>query len=877
MLLPIEKKEKEILDAIENNDVCIITAETGAGKSTKVPQMLFKLVYNVVVTQPRRIAARTVAERVAEEIGEELGKTVGFKTGFEALASADTKILFCTDGLQLIKEICSKTDKNEKSVLIIDEVHEWNLNIEALIAWANKRIGEGWKTKLVIMTATLESDFQLSNFFNTSKVASVKVPGRLFPVHERIGKEFITDICDLIDEGRNILVFMPGKAEIGDVILKLSAQQKECVILPLHGELGMNEQKKCFEVYDVPKVVVATNVAQTSITIPDIDAVVDSGLEKIMVTNNGVEGIVIRECSKADLLQRKGRAGRTKEGVYILDPAAKPYANRPQFSQPEIKRLNLDQIVLRFEAVGIDPANISFYHQPEIESINTAKELLTSIGAIGKDGKITSMGKRMAEMPISARYARMILEAEKNGVVNDVIIIVAILEIGSMVNFKEVNYRRFHIGTSESDLLAELQIYKKFETNKAINFKKEGIIAKRFFRIKELIAKIKRALSGKITFSDSHDTEAILKSCFSGMLDNIYMYEMGSYVSVKNTCESRYIDKNSILYGRYSDYVIGIPHDIQFEKWGFFSEIHIISMVSLISVDFLLRNYPEAFEVERGIEPYYDPSYGVCFSFTEYYYYGRRIKKIRERDDNNPLAQQLKAEYEEELLTAIENKKKIEPVVQKLVYVSGYEYVVEYSWKGEANIYVTPEELDKISEKCVKLKNGKAVNINCNSCRANNFPALKKMVKEASNKRLYRALIETLPALRTDKFDKIKEEMFPELGKRTINGEDVFIHLELQNNLIGLNVEENVEIANLENKKALSFIFDKEVKIKYPDFNFYERISTRKINTTKAKKAKEEFDEFVEEIKENLTLDNLFESIEFLEEIFEDVTCGYKR
>lgn len=120
MLLPIEKKEKEILDAIENNDVCIITAETGAGKSTKVPQMLFKLGYNVVVTQPRRIAARTVAERVAEEIGEELGKTVGFKTGFEALASADTKILFCTDGLQLIKEICSKTDKNEKSVLIID-------------------------------------------------------------------------------------------------------------------------------------------------------------------------------------------------------------------------------------------------------------------------------------------------------------------------------------------------------------------------------------------------------------------------------------------------------------------------------------------------------------------------------------------------------------------------------------------------------------------------------------------------------------------------------------------------------------------------------------------------------------------------------------
>lgn len=877
MLLPIEKKEKEILDAIENNDVCIITAETGAGKSTKVPQMLFKLGYNVVVTQPRRIAARTVAERVAEEIGEELGKTVGFKTGFEALASADTKILFCTDGLQLIKEICSKTDKNEKSVLIIDEVHEWNLNIEALIAWANKRIGEGWKTKLVIMTATLESDFQLSNFFNTSKVASVKVPGRLFPVHERIGKEFITDICDLIDEGRNILVFMPGKAEIGDVILKLSAQQKECVILPLHGELGMNEQKKCFEVYDVPKVVVATNVAQTSITIPDIDAVVDSGLEKIMVTNNGVEGIVIKECSKADLLQRKGRAGRTKEGVYILDPAAKPYANRPQFSQPEIKRLNLDQIVLRFEAVGIDPANISFYHQPEIESINTAKELLTSIGAIGKDGKITSLGKRMAEMPISARYARMILEAEKNGVVNDVIIIVAILEIGSMVNFKEVNYRRFHIGTSESDLLAELQIYKKFETNKAINFKKEGIIAKRFFRIKELIAKIKRALSGKITFSDSHDTEAILKSCFSGMLDNIYMYEMGSYVSVKNTCESRYIDKNSILYGKYSDYVIGIPHDIQFEKWGSLNKIHIISMVSLISVDFLLRNYPEAFEVERGIEPYYDPGYGVCFSFTEYYYYGRRIKKIRERDDNNPLAQQLKAEYEEELLAAIDNKKKIEPVVQKLVYVSGYEYVVEYSWKGEANIYVTPEELDKISEKCVKLKNGKAVNINCNSCRANNFPALKKMVKEANNKRLYRALIETLPALRTDKFDKIKEEMFPELGKRTINGEEVFVHLELQNNLIGLNVEENAEIANSENKKALSFIFDKEVKIKYPDFNFYERISTRKINTTKAKKAKEEFDEFVEEIKENLTLDNLFESIEFLEKIFEDVTCGYKR
>jgi len=309
--LPIEKFRADIVTAVEENSVVIITAETGAGKSTQVPQFLLEAGYDLVITQPRRLAARSVAERVAEEIGEELGQTVGFRTAIDRQDSSATRCLFCTDGLALVRELVGQNE----GILVLDEVHEWNENMEVLVAWVKKAIAAGSDMKVVLMSATLEAE-KLSAFFDGAPVISV--PGRTFPVTvQEPGMRLIDDVKTLVEQGRNVLVFQPGKQEIQDVCYALEQADVNAEVLPLHGQLSPPDQKLCFAHYGRPKVVVSTNVAQTSVTIDDIDAVVDSGMERRIELANGVEGLYLKPISLADSAQRKGRAGRVKPGVYI--------------------------------------------------------------------------------------------------------------------------------------------------------------------------------------------------------------------------------------------------------------------------------------------------------------------------------------------------------------------------------------------------------------------------------------------------------------------------------------------------------------------------------------------------------------------------------
>lgn len=276
--LPIEEYKDIIKDAVGQNDVVVITAETGAGKSTQVPQYLMEDGKRVVVTQPRRLAARTVAKRVAEEVAYKLEKTeavantrgkmantVGFRTAFERNDTPDTRALFCTDGLQMIRELMGD---GETDVLVIDEVHEWNINIETLVAWTRKQIQEGQKMKLVLMSATMEAE-KLARFYGED-VPVISVPGRMYPVSEQETdpQDMTAQIESKVKKGRNVLVFQPGKKEIAQTINELELANTDAEILPLHGELSPEEQQKCFRSYKKPKVVVCTNIAQTSVTIP---------------------------------------------------------------------------------------------------------------------------------------------------------------------------------------------------------------------------------------------------------------------------------------------------------------------------------------------------------------------------------------------------------------------------------------------------------------------------------------------------------------------------------------------------------------------------------------------------------------------------------
>ena len=367
--LPVENYKEAIIETVRNHDFTLISAETGSGKSTQIPQYLSECYSQVIITEPRVMAAKTLAKRVAEEMEVTLGEKVGYRTAYDKCVSVDSKIVYCTDGLQLIRTIFNEDSKAER-VLIIDEVHEWNINIETLVAWC-KFMQKKWNTKVVLMSATMDCT-DLAEFFGKD-CATLNINGTLYDVEveERPKDSLIQTVKENIGKGKNILVFVPGKKEIDEVIERLCME--DATVLPLHGELDWEEQKKCFAQYSNPKVIVATNVAQTSITIPDIDVVVDSGNAKLSIAVSGIQGLFLKAISQADIAQRKGRAGRTKEGKYFLC-SDEPIESREKYTVPEIQRSILDRVVLQIAAAGLDAEELQFYHQPEKESILSAKK-----------------------------------------------------------------------------------------------------------------------------------------------------------------------------------------------------------------------------------------------------------------------------------------------------------------------------------------------------------------------------------------------------------------------------------------------------------------------------------------------------------------------
>ncbi|OIO37982.1 MAG: hypothetical protein AUJ72_03385 [Candidatus Omnitrophica bacterium CG1_02_46_14] len=616
--LPVFGYKEDILQAVKNNAVTVITAETGAGKSTQVPQFLLEEGYQVVVTQSRRLAARTVAERVAEEVGCELGGVIGYRTGFERCDSAETQVLFCTDGLQLVREI---TGSGRAQVLVIDEVHEWNINIETLVAWTRKRIAEGWPVKVVLMSATLEAD-RLAKYYGEN-VPVIEVPGRLFPVEEKqdYSDNLVANIKKLVGEGRNILVFQPGKKEIAGTCDELAGCG--AIVLPLHGELEPAEQRLCFKRYNQPKVVVATNVAQTSVTIPDIDAVVDSGIERRVELADGIEGLYLKPISQADCAQRKGRAGRTKEGVYIL--CGDSMSGRPAFPKAEIERSRLDQTVLRLVAVGIDATELQFFHQPDREVLVDAKKTLFALGAMTADGQVTKIGRMMARLPLSVQFARMIVEAERLGVVDDVITIAAVLEISTLRDRTE-NWRDLTSET-ESDLLAELDIWNAGKGKKGEELREMGIFGKSYWRAKELRGKLRDALLGHVkVFTSTGNRQDILKACVTGMVDHLFHSQgYGEYRNGGNGTRQK--GRESVVSGS-PEWVVGLPKDIQFkDRRGRFCTLNLVSMLTKVDPAWLVDVAPQLVQIEEGLSPYFDGEQDACFSTTKTHFNGQMVKE----------------------------------------------------------------------------------------------------------------------------------------------------------------------------------------------------------------------------------------------------------
>ncbi|EGR4293066.1 ATP-dependent RNA helicase HrpA [Vibrio cholerae] len=453
-LLPVSQKRDDIAQAIAHHQVVIVAGETGSGKTTQLPKICAELgrgKYGLIGhTQPRRLAARSVANRIAEEMETELGGFVGYKVRFTDQISDQTQIKLMTDGI-LLAEIQNDRFLNQYDTIIIDEAHERSLNIDFILGYLKQLLPRRPDLKVIITSATIDPE-RFSKHFSNAPI--IEVSGRTYPVEVRYRPLARDDdsesdrdqlegifqaVDELCDEGLgDILIFMNGEREIRDTADALSKRNlRDTEIVPLYARLSAGEQNKIFQPHAGRRIVLATNVAETSLTVPGIKYVIDPGTARISRYSyrTKVQRLPIEPISQASANQRKGRCGRTEEGICIRLYSEEDFLSRPEFTDPEILRTNLASVILQMTALGLgDIEAFPFVEAPDKRNIQDGVRLLEELGAINdqiKDPKkrLTESGKQLARLPIDPRLARMVLEASKLGCLKEVMIIASALSI----------------------------------------------------------------------------------------------------------------------------------------------------------------------------------------------------------------------------------------------------------------------------------------------------------------------------------------------------------------------------------------------------------------------------------------------------------------
>ncbi|WP_449342323.1 ATP-dependent RNA helicase HrpA, partial [Streptomyces aurantiogriseus] len=453
--LPVSQKKDDIADAIRDHQVVIVAGETGSGKTTQIPKICLELGRGVQGmighTQPRRIAARTVAERVAEELKTPLGETVGWKVRFTDQVNPDaTFVKLMTDGI-LLAEIQTDRELRAYDTIIIDEAHERSLNIDFLLGYLAQLLPRRPDLKVVITSATIDPE-RFSRHFGDAPI--IEVSGRTYPVEVRYrplleedsedaDRDQITAITDAVEElmgeGQgDILVFLSGEREIRDTADALEKKKYRFTeVLPLYARLSHAEQHRVFQPHTGRRIVLATNVAETSLTVPGIKYVIDPGFARISRYSHRtkVQRLPIEPISQASANQRKGRCGRTSDGICIRLYSEDDFLARPEFTDAEILRTNLASVILQMTAAGLgDIEKFPFIDPPDHRNIRDGVQLLQELNALDpaqKDPRkrLTETGRKLAQLPVDPRLARMVLEADKNGCVREVMVIAAALSI----------------------------------------------------------------------------------------------------------------------------------------------------------------------------------------------------------------------------------------------------------------------------------------------------------------------------------------------------------------------------------------------------------------------------------------------------------------
>jgi ATP-dependent helicase HrpA len=491
--LPISAKKQDIIDSIKNNQVTIITGETGSGKTTQIPKMCLAagcgLRGIIGLTQPRRIAAVSIAQRIAAELGEECGKSIAYKIRFEEKSSTEPLIKVMTDGILLAETV---KDRNllAYDTIIVDEAHERSLNIDFILGYLRTLLAKRKDLKLIITSATIDTE-KFSEAFNPARLGIprlqpgeecavtsgrsryyrespapaegcstnapvIKISGRMYPVEVRYRpvdpvkeekdettyiNEAVACVENLQQERRyeDILIFMPTEQDIRETCGLLA---KKCtgLILPLYARLSGSQQKLIFAAAGQQKIIVATNIAETSLTIPGIKYVIDAGLARILEYNprSQTTGLPIKPISLSSAEQRKGRCGRVQNGICIRLYSQEDFSQKPLYTPPEIMRSNLAGVILRMLSLNLGSVtSFPFIDRPQPKSIRDGIDILRDLGALTKDDdfdeadhyKLTEVGRTMAEFPLDPRVSRMLIEAKKEACVNEIAVIAAALSI----------------------------------------------------------------------------------------------------------------------------------------------------------------------------------------------------------------------------------------------------------------------------------------------------------------------------------------------------------------------------------------------------------------------------------------------------------------
>ena len=604
--LPVSQRKTEIEKLLSEHQVIVVAGETGSGKTTQLPKMCLELGFGnlgtIGHTQPRRIAARSVAARIAEELQTELGDLVGYKVRFNDQISDNTQIKLMTDGI-LLAEIQTDRFLNQYSCLIIDEAHERSLNNDFILGYLKQLLPRRPDLKVIITSATIDVE-RFSKHFNNAPI--IEVSGRTYPVEVRYrpvaeedDQDQLQGILNAVDElqaeGRgDILIFMNGEREIRDTAEALQKQNlKHAEILPLFARLSAQEQNKIFHPSGLNRIVLATNVAETSLTVPSIKYVIDPGTARISRYSyrTKVQRLPIEPISQASANQRKGRCGRVSEGICIRLYSEEDFNNRPEFTDPEILRTNLASVILQMTALGLDDIEaFPFVDAPDKRHIQDGVKLLEELGAFetvqtksGEKRRLTTIGRQLAQLPVDPRLAKMLLSAVNFGSIYEVMIIVSALSIQDprerptdKQQASDEKHRRF--ADKKSDFLAFLNLWnyvqeqqKELTKNQFRRQCQKDFL--NYLRIREwqdIYQQIRLAVRemGLPINSEKAEYQQIHTALLSGLLSHIGLKEAEKqqYLGARNAHFA--IFPNSVLFKKQPKWVMAAELVETSKLWG---------------------------------------------------------------------------------------------------------------------------------------------------------------------------------------------------------------------------------------------------------------------------------------------------------------------